>query len=92
MKGVISFHGRADDANTRYSPGQVHPQATWIAKWSNGAALVAEQTRFKGKVVTLNFLPTSSKLAGDAVGWDKASNGDLLLHNTVAYVSRRSLV
>ena len=91
LKGITTFNGRQEDSNTRYSPGQLNPQATCIAKWSNGSTLIAEHTKFKGKVVTLNFLPTSSRLSGDAVGWDKNSNGDLVLHNTISYVCKRAI-
>jgi len=84
FRGVRTFNGGTQSS---HGDGKIHPGATLIAEWANGRPLVAEHTRFAGRVVGLNFYPPSSDAAEGC--WDSATDGrriltNALLHATVA--------
>ena len=61
--------------------------AECIASWDTGQILVAEMKELKGKVVTINFVPTSTRVT--QIGWDFNSQGDQLILNSLFYVSNQ---
>lgn len=83
MAGVTSFDGNGSWRST----GGLAPGATLIASWSNGAPLVAEMSGFSGRIISLNFLPPSLDSGTNPTFWDPATDGGLLMANSVNYVS-----
>jgi hypothetical protein len=65
----------------------LNPDASLIASWDTGDSLVAELNKIKGRVVTLNFVPVSSKVT--LIGWDQNSDGGQLILNALFYVSSK---
>jgi len=82
FRGVRTFNGGTQSS---HGDGKLHPQATLIAEWANGRPLVAEQTRFTGRVVGVNFYPPSADAAEGC--WDPNTDGKHILANALLYAT-----
>jgi len=83
MNGVKKFQGQPT-SNTVFSPGALNPEGILIASWETGEQLVAEMTKFNGKVIALNFVAPNNA----EIGWDANTDGSILILNALFYVSR----
>lgn len=88
LDGVSAFEGGEQSS---HGDGPVHPNATIIAEWNNGHALVVELrtrsiTRSAGTIVGLNMYPPSSN--SGTGGWNAATQGGRLMANAMHYVAR----
>jgi len=83
MEGVLKFSGGEQNS---HSPGRLNPNAQLIASWSHGAPLVVELTnKIKGKIVGLNFYPTTNRAARSER--PPNTDGSKLIANALFYVS-----
>jgi hypothetical protein len=80
LAGVSSFDG---GSSSYYGTGTIHPGATDVADWSNGAPLVVTRTINGSNRVDLNFFPPSSDAA--SVFWRSNTDGALLMANALEY-------
>jgi hypothetical protein len=80
LAGVNSFDG---GSNSFYVPGDLHPEATRIADWSNGVPLVVTRTIGTAQRVDLNFYPPSNAVRSDF--WLQDTDGDLLMANALVF-------
>jgi hypothetical protein len=80
LAGVNSFDG---GSNSFYVPGDLHPEATRIADWSNGVPLVVTRTMDTAQRVDLNFYPPSNAVRSDF--WLQDTDGALLMANALVF-------
>jgi hypothetical protein len=83
MAGVVNFNAGTSSFDT--SNAVLQPGGTQIAHYSqNGLPLVATLETKPGRTVGLNFYPPSSAIRADF--WSTATDGALLLANSLAWV------